>query len=68
MAVDDRIGFSVRPIVAVFVVTEDGMVVSNGSGLLAGVSVGVSVVTEAGMLVCNGSGLLTVSVGPGALG
>ena len=68
MAVDDRIGFSVRPIVAVFVVTEDGMVISNGSGLLAGVSVGVSVVTEAGMLVCNGSGLLTVSVGPGALG
>ena len=61
MAVDDGIGFLVRPSVRVSVGADDGMVVGSGSSLLAGPRVGVSFWTDDDMAVGNGSGLV---VGP----
>ena len=61
MAVDDGIGFLVRPRVRVSVGADDGMSVGSGSSLLAGPRVGVSFGTDDDMAVGNGSGLV---VGP----
>ena len=63
MAVDDGIGFLVRPRVRVSVGADDGMSVGSGSSLLAGPSVGASLGTEDGVVLGNGSGLTMVSVG-----
>jgi len=61
VAVDDGIGFLVRPRVRVSVGADDGMAVGSGSRLLAGLRVRVSVGTDDDMAEGNGSGLV---VGP----
>ena len=68
MAVDDGIGFLVRPRVRVSVGADDGMAVGGGSSLLAELRVGVFFGTDDDMAVGNGSGLVVGSSVGASLG